>query len=80
MNLRLTLHVLGGLLLFLGVMLLAPIGFSLYYGDGQLFSFLLSAAVTSATGGILYRGFRRRDGSRGAFSRHGASPVRGVLL
>lgn len=61
MNLRLTLHVLGGLLLFLGVMLLTPIGFSLYYGDGQLLSFLLSAAVTAATGGILYRGFRRRE-------------------
>ncbi len=61
MNLRLTLHVLGGLLLFLGAMLLAPIGFSLYYGDGQLLAFLLSAAVTTVTGGILYRGFRRRE-------------------
>jgi len=61
MNLRLTLHVLGGLLLVLGAILLAPIGFSLYYGDGQLLSFLLSAAVTAGTGGILYRGFRRRE-------------------
>lgn len=61
MNHRLTLHVLGGLLLFLGVMLLTPIPFALYYRDGQLGTFVLSAAATSLTGGILFRRFRSRE-------------------
>lgn len=61
MNVRLTLHVLGGLLVFLAVMLLMPIPFSLYYGDGQLVNFLLSAALTALTGGMLFYRFRSRD-------------------
>jgi trk system potassium uptake protein TrkH len=61
MNLRLTLHVLGGLLLVLGVLLLAPIAFSLFYRDGQWLAFLLSAAVTAGTGGVLFFHFRRRE-------------------
>ena len=61
MNYRLTLHVLGGLLLFLGAALLVPIPFSLLYGDGQWLAFLLSAVVTAATGGLLFTRFRRRD-------------------
>ncbi|MEW6444137.1 MAG: TrkH family potassium uptake protein [bacterium] len=61
MNLRLTLHVLGGLLIFLGGMLLTPIPFALYYRDGQLVTFLLSAAFTALTGGVLFHWFRSRD-------------------
>lgn len=61
MNLRLTLHVIGGLLLFLGAMLLAPIVVSLFYRDGQALWFLLSAVLTAGTGYALYRGFRRRE-------------------
>jgi trk system potassium uptake protein TrkH len=60
MNFHLTLHVLGGLLLFLGAMLLAPVPFALYYRDGQLVTFVLSAAATVLTGGALFRGFRSR--------------------
>jgi trk/ktr system potassium uptake protein len=61
MNFRLTLHVLGGLLLSLGAMLLVPIVFSLYYRDGELLSFLIPAVLTTASGGFLYRHFRRRE-------------------
>jgi len=60
MNHRLTLHVLGGLLIFLGVILLTPIPFSLWYGDGQLVAFLLSSATTAAAGGLLFWKFRDR--------------------
>ncbi len=61
MNFRLTLHVLGGLLLFLGATLMVPMPVSLYYGDGQLLAFVLSAAVTLGVGGFLFRRYRRRD-------------------
>lgn len=61
MNVRLTLHVLGGLLLFLAAALLTPIPFALYYGDGQFFAFLLSAVVTALCGGALFRYFRSRE-------------------
>lgn len=61
MNLRLTLHVIGGLLVFLGATLLTPIPFSLYYRDGQLAAFLLSAAVTAVTGAVLFRRFPGRE-------------------
>lgn len=60
MNFRLTLHVLGGLLLFLGAALLAPIPFSLYYRDGQVVTFLVSAAVTALVGYGLMRRFQSR--------------------
>jgi trk system potassium uptake protein TrkH len=60
MNLRLTLHLLGGLLVFLGAMLLTPIPFALYYRDGQAIAFALSAAITVLTGVLLFRRFRSR--------------------
>lgn len=61
MNYRLTLHVLGGLLVFLGATLLTPVPFTLYYGDGQLGTFALSAAITALVGGVLFYVFRDRD-------------------
>jgi len=59
MNIRLTLRILGGLLIFLGVMLLLPIPFSLTaprpnsWHDGALFAFVISSVVTLVAGGGL---------------------------
>lgn len=61
MNPRLTLHVLGGLLLFLAATLLTPIPFALYYRDGQVPCFVLSAALTGLTGGLMFWRFRSRE-------------------
>lgn len=55
MNLRLTLKVQGGLLLFLGGMLLTPIPFSLYFRDGALLSFLAASAAALLAGWMLFR-------------------------
>lgn len=61
MNVRLTLRVLGGLMMFLGVMLLTPIPFSFWYRrpdgfhDGALWAFVGSSAVTLAVGAAIYR-------------------------
>jgi len=60
MNVRLSLYVLGGLLIFLGATLLAPIPFSLYYRDGKSLAFVCSAAITFLAGGLLVRRFRSR--------------------
>jgi trk system potassium uptake protein TrkH len=61
MNFRLTLRVLGGLMMFLGAMLLTPIPFSLWYRpedsfhDGALWAFVASSMVTLVFGAIIYR-------------------------
>ncbi len=61
MNPRLTLHVLGGLLLSLAVALLLPVAFSLYFGDGSAVTFLLSSSLAGIVGGALYFGLKTRD-------------------
>lgn len=59
MNVPLTLRILGGLLIFLGVMLLVPIPFSLSasrpdaWHDGAFFAFVLSSLVALSVGGAL---------------------------
>lgn len=58
MNLALTLHILGALLLFLAAALLVPVPCALLVGDGTAPAFLLAALITAATGGALFRGFR----------------------
>jgi len=61
MNFRLTMRVLGGLMIFLGAMLLTPVPFSLWYRredtfhDGALWSFLASSLVTLLAGSAAYR-------------------------
>ncbi len=54
MDAKATLKMLGGLLLFLGVMLLTPVPFSLFYRDGALPAFLFSSVVSLAAGGLLF--------------------------
>jgi trk system potassium uptake protein TrkH len=57
MNGRLTLRILGALLLFLAAALLVPVPFSLYYADGAGNDFVLSAVVALVTGTALFKGF-----------------------
>ncbi|MBN1826436.1 MAG: TrkH family potassium uptake protein [Candidatus Eisenbacteria bacterium] len=61
MNIRSTCKMLGGLLLFLGVMLLTPIPFALFHRDGDWDSFVLSSALALAAGGFLFLFFRREE-------------------
>ncbi len=66
MNIRLTLRILGGLLIFLGVMLLTPIPFALIHHrpdswhDGAFFAFVLSALLTVSSGAALCRYVKAR--------------------
>jgi trk system potassium uptake protein TrkH len=61
MNIRLTLHVLGGLLVFLAGMLLLPLAYSFPSDTGAPVSFLLSSAVSAVAGVALQRSFRSTE-------------------
>lgn len=54
MNTRLTFHTLGGLLLSLAAVLLAPIPFAIVFGDGTTWAYLLTAVITGGCGALLY--------------------------
>lgn len=58
MNYRLTLYLLGGLLIFLAVMLLLPVPVALWYGDGQTWIFFAAAGATGGIGYWLLQRFR----------------------
>ena len=55
MNFRLTLHILGALLLYLAGTLLVPAAVSLIYQDGTLLPFLAAALFTGLTGAVLLK-------------------------
>ena len=44
----------GGLLLFVGIMMLAPVVTGLYYGETEYMAFLLCAGAAILLGGLLY--------------------------
>ncbi len=68
MNYKLLLNTLGSLLIFLGLFMLVPIIFSIYYHDNDILALLLSAGITIGTGTlmrILFKGegtFTAREG------------------
>jgi len=53
------LHILGSLIICVGLCMVVPVGFSLYYQDGSAGPLLESAGLTVAVGLVLYLGFRR---------------------
>jgi trk system potassium uptake protein len=61
------LHILGSLIVCIGLCMLVPIGFSLYYRDGSAWPLLISAAITVGVGVFLYLVLRRRE-IKGAIS------------
>jgi trk system potassium uptake protein TrkH len=55
MRFHLVIHILGLLLIFLSVVLLLPIPFSLFYGDGDFIIFLISAGITLVSGLLFFK-------------------------
>ncbi len=51
-------RIMGALILFLGLTMIFPLLFSLYYRDGDFWALLLSAAITMGAGGVLFLLFR----------------------
>ncbi len=62
MNYKLLLNTLGSLLIFLGLFMLIPIAFSIYYHDNDIPALLISAGITIGTG-ILMRVFFKGEGT-----------------
>ena len=60
MNIRVIIHILGFLLMFLSAAMLLPIPFSLYYGEGDYIFFIISALITFAVGFTAFK-FTRLD-------------------
>ena len=58
MKVKHILHILGAFLFFLGLTMLLPIGWSVYFGEGDLKIFILSLLITSAAGAFFYLLFR----------------------
>jgi trk system potassium uptake protein TrkH len=61
MQIRLVIHILGFLLMFLAGSMLLPIPFSIYYGDGGYLYFLISAAITFIAGFLAFK-MTKREG------------------
>jgi len=59
MRFGLIFRILGALIFFLGLTMIFPLLFSLYYRDGDLWALILSAGITTATGAFLALFFRR---------------------
>ncbi|NIS63186.1 MAG: TrkH family potassium uptake protein [Proteobacteria bacterium] len=58
MRFRLIFRILGALIFFLGLTMIFPLLFSLYYQDGDLWALVLSAFITAGTGAFLFLIFR----------------------
>ena len=72
MKTRNILYILGALLFFLGLAMVFPLAWSLYYGDGDLIALGLSLVLTCTTGAGLYSFFRpRQDDDPGLTHRDG---------
>jgi trk system potassium uptake protein TrkH len=61
------LHILGSLIICIGLCMIIPIGFSLYYRDGSGLPLLYSAVITIGVGLLLYLAFRSSR-AKGAIS------------
>ncbi|MGB0454721.1 MAG: TrkH family potassium uptake protein [Bacteriovoracaceae bacterium] len=61
MNIKLLIHVLSGLTIFLGLSLLAPFLLSLYFGDVGISVFLIPALACLLGGGLLFKGTKTKD-------------------
>jgi trk system potassium uptake protein TrkH len=58
MRLGMIFRIMGALIFFLGLTMIFPLLFSLYYRDGDLWAFILSVAITTGTGAFLFQIFR----------------------
>jgi trk system potassium uptake protein TrkH len=62
MRFGLIFRILGALIFFLGLTMIFPLLFSLYYRDGDFSALALSAAMTTGTGALLFLLFRGSTG------------------
>lgn len=68
MRWRYVLHIIGALVACIGLTMLIPIGWGLYYSDGTAMPLALSAAITLASGAFGFFVFRDPEASKGAMT------------
>ncbi len=64
MRIRIVLRILGSLLMVLSAAMLLPIPFSLYYGDSDYTSLLISSGISLLAGGLAFINIRRKEDLR----------------
>lgn len=64
MRWKFVLHVIGALVGCVGLTMLWPLGWGVYYGDAGTLPMLWATLVTVASGALLFYGFRRRAGKK----------------
>ncbi|GAG14134.1 unnamed protein product, partial [marine sediment metagenome] len=72
MRIASVIHILGFLLMCLGIAMLLPIPFSLYYGEKDYISLLISAGITLVAG---YTSFITTDFDRDLHAKEGFAIV-----
>jgi Trk-type K+ transport systems, membrane components len=75
MRLKYVLHVIGALVFCVGLTMIWPLGFSLYYGDAGVFPLLWSMLITIAVGAATFLLFRDPEAERGLSHREGMAIV-----
>ncbi|MBN2283615.1 MAG: TrkH family potassium uptake protein [Deltaproteobacteria bacterium] len=65
------LYILGTFLFFLGLTMVLPLAWSLFYGENDLIAFAASAGITTLAGALLYHLFRPSDGDVSLTHREG---------
>lgn len=75
MRIRYVLHVIGVLTVCIGLTMLAPLAFALYYGDESVMPLVHSMWVTMACGAALFFIFRDKKAPRGLNHREGMAIV-----
>lgn len=75
MRWRYTLHVIGALIFCIGLTMVAPLGFSLYYGDASRMALAQSMLLTMAAGAFLYAVFYKSKNGRVLNHREGMAIV-----
>ena len=58
MRWKYVLHIIGALIACVGMTMIFPLGWGVYYGDGTALPMAYSMAITVAAGGLLFVFFR----------------------
>ncbi|WP_031484137.1 TrkH family potassium uptake protein [Maridesulfovibrio frigidus] len=75
MRWKVVLHIIGALVLCVGLTMIMPLGFSLYYQDSGIMPLIQSMVISCLCGLGLFYGFRSKDENKGLSHREGMAIV-----
>lgn len=68
MRWRYVLHIIGALVACIGMTMVLPLGWGLYYSDGSAMPLALSTVITVCSGGLVFLVFRDPEASKGTMT------------